>query len=281
MKIPFIKLSAAGNDFLLIDNQSDVFHAGWPELAKKYCPRRLGVGADGLIILNRSDVADFSMLYFNADGSSGGMCGNGGRCAASYVMSLRNVDMISFYALDYVYHATRQDDKIRLAMKNPTSVHLGIPIHVFAHSLTGHYIDTGSPHVIIYTETIPPKIMKDIADHGILQIGRMIRSDKLFQPAGTNVNFVTIHTDRSIIMRTYERGVEAETLACGTGAIACSIISAIIKNVSSPVKVRTKGGDLLTVAFTKKGDNFTQVTLEGTVTTVFSGELEFSQAGSG
>ena len=281
MKIPFVKFTAAGNDFVMIDNRKGSYHLAWPTLAIKCCNRRFGVGADGLIILEHSDSTDFSMLYYNADGSFGGMCGNGGRCAAYFVMNQIGGNSIGFNALDYHYRATREGDIVRLAMKNPHSLRLDIPLHIQGHELTGYYINTGSPHVIIHVDSIPEIIKKQIVADGIVKLGRMIRYDKAFQPEGANVDFLTLPGDGTIVMRTYERGVEDETMACGTGAVACSVISAVVKNFPSPVQVRTSGGEILTVTFSRKGNNFTDIFLEGTVTKVFDGEIDFDEKGGG
>ncbi len=281
MKIPFIKFSAAGNDFILIDNRMRRYDFAWPALAQKYCLRRLGIGADGLIILEQSDKTDFSMLYFNADGSFGGMCGNGGRCAADYVMNESGKNTVSFYALDHLYRAERETDRVRLTMKVPSSLRLDIPLHVLGYNLVGYYVNTGSPHVVIYTDSIPEAVHHHIASEGILKLGRAIRHDPAFQPEGTNVNFLTVPGDGTIVMRTYERGVEDETLACGTGAVACSVISAVVKKLPSPIKVKTSSGEILTVSFSRNKNNFTDVSLEGSVTKVFSGELDPDQKGGG
>ena len=273
MKIPFVKFTAAGNDFVMLDNRNGNYHLAWPTLAIKCCNRRFGVGADGLIVLEHSDSTDFSMLYYNADGSFGGMCGNGGRCAAFFVMNQTGGNSIGFNALDYNYRATRDGDRVRLAMKNPHSLRLDIPLHVQGQELTGYYINTGSPHVIIYIDSIPEIIKKQIAADGILKLGRAIRYDKAFQPEGANVDFLALPGDGTIVMRTYERGVEDETMACGTGAVASAVCSALQKGLRTPVTIRTRSNERLIVDFKSAGVHVSGVSLTGPAVSVYEGHI--------
>ncbi len=275
MNISFLKVSGAGNDFVLIDNREQHLHIEWAEFAEVHCRRRLGIGADGLLVIEPSERSDFMLQYFNADGSSGSLCGNGARCAAMYMMDSKKLDHVSFQALDHIYHAQRSEHNVRLEMKDPHSLQLEIPLHYSGHDFVGHYVNTGSPHVVIYQDNLPALLVRELNDIGITPIGKAIRFDAKFAPEGTNVNFVSIPSHDIISMRTYERGVEDETLACGTGAVACSVISGIVHNIPSPVTVRTRGGETLKVHFTREGSNLRDVALEGGAKIVFRGEIQW------
>ena len=276
-KINFVKMTGAGNDFIVIDNRTEDLSLDWSNLAPKICHRRKGVGADGLIVLERSSDVSFTMNYFNADGSYGGMCGNGGRCAALYIMQEQKIREVSFHALDYIYSANLiNNELLRLRMKDPTDVRLSLSIGLGPEKIALNYIDTGSPHVVVFLDELPQKLRQAIQTQGINEIGRQIRYHPFFSPKGTNVNFVEKLDNNTISMRTYERGVEEETLACGTGSIACALISALKWKFPSPVQVKTKGGDILQVIFNRAGESIHEIILEGPAKVVFYGQYTMS-----
>ncbi|MBI4810421.1 MAG: diaminopimelate epimerase [Ignavibacteriales bacterium] len=272
-KIHFIKMTGAGNDFVLIDNRSVNYSFDWTKLAPKICDRRFGVGADGLIILGRSDKADFKMDYFNSDGSFGGMCGNGGRCSALFFMDIVNSNSVKFEALDFIYAAEAiADNKIKLKMKKPNSLRLNVEITLMNEKVIAHFIDTGAPNTVLFLDELPNIIKSEINENGIKRIGSLIRHHDKFAPEGTNVNFIEVIDAYNIIIRTYERGVEAETYACGTGAIASSVIASIVKNIDDIVNVKTRSGETLTVRFDKEGVNIKNVELVGSAKEIFEGD---------
>jgi len=271
-KINFTKMTASGNDFIVIDNRRQNYNFNWEDIAPSICNRRFGVGADGLIVLNKSSKADFKMDYYNSDGSYGGMCGNGGRCSAFLYVCKTNLKKLKFEALDFIYSAELiRDNNIKLKMINPKSLKLNIQLHINKYKIKAHYIDTGSPHTIIFIDDLPNSLRLDFQNGEINKIGSLIRYNEYFAPEGTNVDFVKVLDNQTIEIRTYERGVEDETLACGTGAIASSIISFYIKNISNKINVRTKGGEILKVKFKNKSFNVYNVELIGNAKEVFKG----------
>src|ERR1041385_1052110 len=218
VKIRFLKMTGAGNDFVLIDNLEQEFNLNWSLSAPVLCNRRYGVGADGLLIIEKSSKAAFTMSYFNADGTYGGMCGNGGRCSANYVMEKLGLDEVRFEALGYTYEASRKRDDVKLQMKDINSIQTNIKVRIGEDELLVNFVDSGAPHVVILQDSIPSRIYEKIRNEGIVELGRAMRHHPTFAPDGTNVNFIEPLSKSTISMRTYERGVEDETLACGTGA---------------------------------------------------------------
>jgi diaminopimelate epimerase len=273
MKIQFTKMSGAGNDFVVIDNRIGLVRDG-ERLAKIVCDRRWGVGADGLLLLERTEIADFRMMYYNADGSYGGMCGNGGRCISRFAVENGIAKSShSFEALGYVYKSEVGRDKVLLSMKNPVNIRKNIVLRLGALRLKVHFIDTGSPHVVIPIAQMSARF-KALEDIPVEQLGRKVRFHKLFSPDGTNVNFVYKNKDNSIRMRTYERGVEAETLACGTGSVACALIGSAIWKIHSPVKIIPLSGVELEVSFSVAYNAFSNVSLKGEAIATFQGEID-------
>ncbi len=266
--IEFTKASGAGNDFVLIDNMDDRLQLDKAKLAQAICSRRFGIGADGLLLLEPSVKADFFMRYYNADGSYGGMCGNGGRCVAryAYLHAIAESPM-QFVALDHVYHAVIIGNDVRLKMKKPIDYRPSINIPLKGSVVSGSFVNTGSPHVVIFEE--------HLADIDVDGIGREIRNSTLFSPDGTNVNFVRPFSSDAIEIRTYERGVEYETLACGTGAVASAIVFAYAKQFSSPVHIRVRSGEELMVYFQLMNGEATEVHLQGSARFLFSGKLVY------
>jgi len=274
--IQFAKMSGAGNDFVVIDNRQNLIRH--PEAAaQKLCDRRLGIGADGMLLVEKSHRADFMMKYYNADGSYGGMCGNGGRCIAMYAFKEHIVTgrVMTFEALDYVYRAEIGEGRVILSMKDPSDLRLKKALLVDGLTVQYHYIDTGTPHCVIFMDENPGMFDAGLEEADITPLGRKLRYHESFQPRGTNVNFVLAETAiNRLVLRTYERGVEEETLACGTGSVASSIVAYMFRKAEPPVSVRVRSGELLSVNFTDRGaDGIGDVTLEGPAQIVYEGTV--------
>jgi len=257
-KINFTKMVASGNDFVLMSTNYRAL--GLKKIAQKICDRKFGVGADGLLILEKSKSADVRMRIFNADGSEAEMCGNGVRCTALYMRRKEaNIETKAG-----IIESRVAQDKIKIKLTCPKNIKLDIPIKVIKRNLKLNFIDTGVPHAVIFVEGLD--------EIHVEQIGRSIRYHKIFYPRGTNVDFVEVLGKDYIAIRTYERGVEDETLACGTGSVASALICALKTKAGNKIKVLTKGGDVLTVYFRKEGDRFKDVWLEGQARIVYKGE---------
>ncbi len=266
-KIPFCKMQGSGNDFILIDNRRGVLKGfNLSELAKTVCHRRFSVGADGLIAIVASRKADFKWRFFNSDGSEAEMCGNGSRCAARFAQMKRIAPKkMAFETLAGIIHAEVKDGRVRVQLTGARGLRLDIPVRLDGDIRTGHFINTGVPHIVYLAERI------DLED--VLKTGRATRHHNLFKPAGTNVNFVRIISPHILRIRTYERGVEGETLACGTGAVAAALVAAALGRASSPVEVLTKGGEKLIISFEQKGEAFSNIHLEGEAKVICEGML--------
>jgi len=257
MTIAFDKYQGAGNDFIIVDGRGNVLDPGDAGLIRRLCDRRFGVGADGLILILPSDRADYEMRYFNADGRAGSMCGNGGRCAARCALRWKIAGPRQrFLAYDGLHEAEVAGDSVRLRLSDVRGYRM----------VEGHYaLDTGSPHLVIFAPGIDEI---DVAAEG-----RRWRRSPLFAPGGTNVNFVET-TPEGLSIRTFERGVEGETWACGTGVTASAIASALRAGAGGgPVEVRARGGRLK-VEFEIRGDLVTNIWLTGPATLVFTGSIE-------
>jgi len=268
-EIDFFKVSGAGNDFLLIDNLNGIWNVDWPAFAIATCSRPFGVGADGILVLEASEKADFLMRYFNADGSFGGMCGNGGRCVSRYA-SEKGVSgaLVRFEACGSIYEAIVKRDTVQLRMPDIT----GFPVRTQFKAdqgevLNGWFIDTGSPHVVIPADNLQQVEVE--------KIGTSIRNNQQFNSAGVNVNFYEKGRDGGLALRTFERGVEAETLACGTGAVATALVSSGVDGTIPPARIRVQSGEQLVVTFRRTGTGFTDLSLEGTAHFLFAGTVTF------
>jgi diaminopimelate epimerase len=268
MKIAFQKFEGAGNDFVIIDNRTGVLR-NRGRLARALCDRHRSIGGDGLLLVERTDRAAYRMMYYNADGSDGGMCGNGGRCVAMYAY-LNGIAGRShqFEALRHIYTASViSSSRVRLWMKDPVGYRGPIRLSGKVHSFIADFIDTGSPHAVIEVRKGRLKAL-DLAS-----LGPWIRHHRAFRPFGVNVNFIERTGSNILKMRTYERGVEAETLACGTGSVACSIVSSLRQGMRSPVTVVAASGDRLRVSFNRTASGFRDVVLEGPAVRTFSGTV--------
>lgn len=267
MKIFFMKMSGSGNDFILIDHrESFLDEDGMKDFIRRVCRRRVSIGADGLILIERSKKADFRWRFFNADGSEAEMCGNGGRCAARFAW-LKGISgsSLKFETLAGILSAEVDGKRVKLELTKPHSVKLDEAILVEGKEQTLSSINTGVPQVGLFLE--------DLEGLDIIRIGRAIRYHPHFAPSGTNVNFVRLEKGSQLSIRTYERGVEDETLACGTGAVASALIAAFKGLVRSPVSIRTRGGEALMVHFEIEGKEVARVFLEGDVHIIYEGEM--------
>jgi diaminopimelate epimerase len=266
-RIPFFKMSGSGNDFILIDNRQGVLNADHlGDFVPKVCARKVSVGADGLILIEPSQRVDFRWRFFNADGSEAEMCGNGGRCAARFaVLKGITTPKLAFETLAGIIEAEVNGRQVKLQMVQPTGLKLNLDVPIDGQNHQLHFINTGVPHAI--------KMVEDAAAVAVKDLGRKIRFHTQFQPAGTNANFVQPVDRKHLKVRTYERGVEDETLACGTGAVASALIAAKKKLVDSPVEVQTSGGEILKIYFQPKGEAFDRVFLEGDTRVVYEGSL--------
>ncbi len=255
--IPFSKLSGSGNDFILIDNRRGVVPpADLPGLTRTLCRRKFSVGADGLIAIEDAEGADFRWRFFNADGSSAEMCGNGGRCAARFAVEKGIAGARHcFETLAGPIRAEVKGRRVKLEMVLPRDLCLTVDIPLPSGRRRCASVNTGVPHVVLAEE--------DLEAVDVKSRGREIRNHSLFFPAGTNVNFILRNGQSQISVRTYERGVEDETMACGTGAVAGALVGACWWGLTSPVEVRTRGGEILMVYFSRQGERFEEVFLEG------------------
>jgi diaminopimelate epimerase len=261
-KINFTKLCATGNDFILIDNRENILTGDEVELFRRICQRRLSVGADGVLLLEKSINHHFSLRYFNSDGSLGEMCGNGARASAFYASAHKiapaeqNIDV-----LGVTYHALIRDNSVQLIMPPPLEIREYPGVLQDKEFEEGGYLNVGVPHYVIFVPAV-----KSV---DINYLGKKYRYHNAFQPRGANVNFVQIAEKDKIFVRTYERGVEEETLTCGTGTISSAILAVRQKQCSLPLKAMSSAGILL-VNF----DNpISKIILEGEVKEVYSGKL--------
>jgi len=255
--IKFTKMVASGNDFVILESRKVAKSQSHRLLAKKICDRKYGIGADGLLILEKSKIADVKMRIFNADGSEAEMCGNGARCVA-YFKSQGHKGTRSQVKIETkagVIESEIKADNVKIKLTDPKNIKLDIPIRVNNRNLKVNFIDTGVPHVVIFVEGLD-KMNVD-------EIGRTIRFHKKFAPRGTNVDFVEALGKSLIEIRTYERGVEDETLACGTGSVAAALVFSLKTEASNTINVRTKSGETLNVYFKKSAMAFEDIWLEG------------------
>ena len=243
--IAFEKMSGTGNDFVIIDNRTaGISLEEQPDFARKICRRMFSVGADGLILIEESTKADFGWNFYNADGSVAEMCGNGSRCAARFAYRHEIVDRkkMTIETLAGIVEAEicAEDDVVRVNMTQPFDFKLDISLELGEEERAVAYVNTGVPHAVIFVQEddVPVKTW-----------GRKVRFHELFEPKGANANFVKLLPDGKLKVRTYERGVEGETMACGTGAVAAALLASILKGIDSPVEVVTSGGDVLTIFF--------------------------------
>jgi diaminopimelate epimerase len=268
MTLEFVKMNGAGNDFILIDNRAGKIALTTQQIVR-LCDRQRGIGADGLFLLvpNRSGKADWTWEFYNCDGSVADMCGNGARCFARFVQRVAGAsEQTSFETGAGVITARFHGERVTVNHTAPHSPRLNETVAAAGAKLTVHSLNTGVPHAVLF---VPD------ADRAMVQqLGAEIRHHEHFKPRGTNVNFAQVLGPNHIRVRTYERGVEGETLACGTGVTAAALISSRVHRFTAPVRVQVQGGDTLEVAWTDKADGFADVTLSGPADFVFQGRIE-------
>ena len=267
MMLRFTKMNGAGNDFVLMDNRASNVHLSRDQIAH-LCDRHRGIGADGILLLEKaSNRADFRMRYFNADGGEAEMCGNGARCFARFANKVAGAgDKISFETPAGIISAELNGDLVTLQMTKPTGLRLNVRLPGASENKTIHFINSGVPHVVIPVSNV------DQVD--VRNAGAAVRYHEMFSPKGANVNFIEKRGPNKIAVRTYERGVESETLACGTGVVASALIFAATENVDGPIGVLVRGGNELQVEFEKTRMQFKNVTLTGPADFVFEGTIE-------
>ena len=270
MIIHFTKLSATGNDFILIDNREKAFSGNEVALFHQLCQRRTGIGADGILLIEKNPSRDFTMRYFNADGCESEMCGNGARATAYYAFQRHLAPQtMDFDVSQELYRAVITGKSARLRMRKPFDLNLTPKVldesvrqaHDKPGMIEGGFVNTGVPHYVIFVDDV---------DHlDVIELGKKYRYHHFFATTGTNVNFVKIAGASHLQMRTYERGVEDETLACGTGTVASAVIAHLQKKMKFPIAVTTRGGELMVY-----GDpSLENIELEGEVREVFTGQF--------
>lgn len=281
-KIKFNKLTGAGNDFIFIDLKDNPGLSLSPTQIKKLCDRRFGIGADGVIII--SDVSEyaFQMEYFNSDGSKGSLCGNGARCAIWYsnITGRNKNNFLNFLCDGTEYKGEIIENELtKFYLKSPTQVKQNFRVKAYNQLIKASFINTGSPHLVINIEdvlqnnAVPDSFYHELEKFPVLELGRELRYHPDFSPKGTNVNFYQ-ETENEIVIRTFERGVESETLACGTGSVATAIVSFLNEKKIPPIEIKTWGGDSLIVNFETENQRIINLSLTGPAKLVFSGEIE-------
>ncbi len=279
-------MQAGGNDFIVLDNRKSVLTdrknslpKNYSKLAKELCRNKFSIGADGLLILEdlKQGNTHFRMRYFNADGSEANFCGNGASCLSlfAYLKKVAPAEM-KFLSKSGIVSASVKNKRVKLGMPDPRGLKLDFSLNVDGKKYLLSFLDTGVPHTVNF--------VKDIEKIDVKNLGRKIRFHRFFQPKGTNVNFVQLKDKKTILIRTYERGVEDETLSCGTGTVAGAIISGIRNLVNSPVgehrlaiKVLNRSGEILKVYYRNKNNQIKEVFLENSPKIVFTGEIEISR----
>ena len=271
MEICFTKMNGAGNDFVVLDNRDDRYHGLDAARIARLCDRHRGVGADGLLAVEEprpGSDADFTFRYYNADGGEAEMCGNGARCFARFARQFLPAGRTAM-KLDTLagpVEAAFVGDLVRIRLSDPRDLRLHLALTVAGRALTAHFANTGVPHVVVPVD--------DLETLDVRGLGAALRHHEAFQPKGTNANFQRVLAPGHIAIRTYERGVEDETLACGTGVVANALVHHLLAGAPPPVRVDVRGGDTLEVGFTRTGDaTFTDVTLTGPADITFTGAL--------
>lgn len=270
MNIPFHKMHGAANDFIVVDDRAQTFPVQDREWIAHICARNTGIGSEGVLLIQPSEQADFRMRFFNPDGGEVDMCGNGARCIARQAYELGVApEKMAFETLAGMIRAeVLAEDSIRLHMMPPKDWRMDQALKLAGSTLHYHFVNTGVPHVVVPLE-------EGLGEVDVLGWGREIRNHGAFAPDGTNVNFLQAAGEDSIYVRTYERGVEAETPACGTGIVACGVIAGRLRLASAPVRITSAGGHQLEVGFQMAGDEVDHVTLTGPAEHVFRGEMEY------
>lgn len=261
----FSKYTACGNDFVLIDNRTKMFPKADKQLISKLCHPQHGIGADGVILLDDCSDADLHMHVYNADGSEPEMCGNGVRCLVNFAKDLGiNKPQYSIQTKHKCVTATYVGDKISVDMGLPQDLNWHIPVNIDDNTLNVHHLDTGVPHLVWFCDS------PDSVDLAVL--GPQLRYHNLFAPRGANVNVASINPTGEIYNRSYERGLERETLACGTGCVAVALAAAKLYDCPSPITVQTRGGPL-EISFSWRQGALVDVVMTGTSSLIYSGQI--------
>ena len=266
--VRFWKLEGAGNDFLGLDGRAGGFKLKRQQIAD-LCDRRRGVGADGVLVVEKPKVrgADFRMRYYNSDGGEAEMCGNGARCFAllARAVSGRKGNELRVQTQAGLLTLRMSGREVQVSMTEPTKLRLGKKVVVAGRKVVVDFLNTGVPHAVLF--------VRSVRSVDVAKQGRAIRYHSAFAPSGTNVNFVEIGRGNRIHVRTYERGVEGETLACGTGVVAASILSNLRRGLRPPIQVATRGGDNVRVGFSMENGHARKVTLQGPARIVYTGVI--------
>ncbi len=265
-RIEFTKMDATGNDFVVIDNRNKILKRNISLFVKKVCLRKKGVGADGVIFIEKSTKCDFLMRIFNPDGTEPHMCGNGARCVAkfAYINKIAKSKM-EFETKAGDVFAWCKGNNVKIRFFSPKKIEVDFKLKVLGKTYSLSFINTGVPHTVLFSNNLDRQPVETL--------GREIRNHPRFFPMGTNVDFVLIKDKHTIFIRTYERGVEKETLSCGSGAVACSVISVLKKKAFSPLSIITKGKDILKVDCVIENQKVKELYLTGTVNVVYKGFL--------
>lgn len=250
--IHFTKVEGAQNDFVIVDDRACALDdATRRRFAQRISHRRRGAGSDGAIFIDRSDTHDFVMSFYNPDGSVGSMCGNGGRCAALYALhnGITGARM-RFEVLGRTYDAVVDGSQVHLAFPPPVLLELDLGLETAFGTIRADYVDNGAPHIVLFVEDLPAALRAPLQQVDMRRIGALLRWHAHFEPRGSNVNVLELGADMLVHLRTFEKGVEDETEACGTGTLAAGLIAHLRCGVTAPVRLRTHGGDILRVHFT-------------------------------
>ncbi len=266
--IQFCKMSGCGNDFIIIDNRKPVIdEKTLSEFIVGVCRPKMSVGADGVILIENSDTVDFKWRFYNSDGSLAEMCGNGARCVArfAYLNGITGPELAFETLAGVVSASVSETGLVKIRMTDPKNLELNRPIALKNGNFTIGSINTGVPHAVLMVD--------DVNETPVKELGREIRFHADFAPAGTNANFVTVLPDHKVAIRTYERGVEDETLACGTGCVAAALITANKCGLTSPVTMQTRSGGCLNIYFNHHDNTYSNVYLEGDARVIYRAEL--------
>ena len=267
MRLAFTKMNGAGNDFILIDNRDQSIELTTRQV-QRLCDRNAGVGADGLMLLEpaQGNEAQWSWQFYNSDGSRAEMCGNGARCFAAFARGLKPCESLSFETDAGLIRAEFSDHRVCVDLTSPGPMTLNQPLDKLEAPILVHSINTGVPHAVV--------VVDDLDEVNVAKLGAQVRYHEAFSPKGTNVNFVQPLDSNQIRVRTYERGVEGETLACGTGVSACALVMAQLHDMRSPIRVEVKSGAHLEVSFQRDGAGFDKLRLTGPADLAFTGTID-------
>jgi diaminopimelate epimerase len=269
MSFDFTKAEGAGNDFIIIDNDSLPAGIDLSKLVAELCRRKRSIGADGVMLYDKSDKHDFKMRIFNPDGAEVEMCGNGARCMALYAFTYKEAHhKMTMETMAGPIEIEMINSAPRLKLTGADDIKLGYEIDIDDKKLKVSSLNTGVPHVVVLTDNVDEVDVK--------KLGAKIRHHKEYKPAGTNANFIEVIDDATLKIRTYERGVEDETLACGTGSAASAVIAALLKKVKSPVSLKTSSGDILKVYFQLDDKKVEGLYLEGACSLIYKGRYILS-----